>query len=71
MKNGLYYARIKADGKEIRRSLRTTDRDLAGRNLAELKNQQRQIDRSRGKLTLRELCNQWLETIQDSKPKDA
>jgi integrase len=67
--NGVYYARIKTDGKEIRRSLRTTDRDLARRNLAKLKDEQRQIDRSQGKLTLRELCDQWLETIQGSKPK--
>jgi integrase len=67
--NGVYYARFKADGKEIRRSLKTTDRDLARRNLADLKKQQQQIDRSRGKLTLRELTDQWLGTIQDFKPK--
>ena len=53
--NGVYYARIKTDGKEIRRSLETTDGDLARRKLADLKKQQRQIDRSRGKLRLREL----------------
>jgi len=67
--NGVYYARIKTDGKEIRRSLHTTDRDLARRNLTRLKDEQRQIDRSQGKLTLRELCDRWLATIQDSKPK--
>jgi len=27
-RNGVYYARIKADGKEIKRSLETTDRAL-------------------------------------------
>jgi integrase len=57
------------DGKEIRQSLGTTDRNLANRNLTKLKQDQRQIDRSQGKLTLRELCDRWLETIQDSKPK--
>src|SRR5215831_4814481 len=67
--NGVYYARIKVDGKEIRQSLATTDRQLAKRNLATLKQNQRQIDRSQGKLTLRELCDRWLETIQDAKPK--
>jgi integrase len=67
--NGVYYARFKAHGKEIRRSLKTTDRDLARRNLADLKKQRQQIDRSRGKITLRELTNRWLKTIQDSKPK--
>ena len=67
--NGVYYARFKADGKEIRRSLKTTDRDLARRNLADLKKQRQQIDGSQGKVTLRELTNRWLKTIQDSKPK--
>jgi hypothetical protein len=32
--NGVYYARIKSGGKEIRRSLETTDRDIARRELA-------------------------------------
>ena len=32
--NGVYYARIKIDGKEIKRSLKTTDRDFAKRKLA-------------------------------------
>ena len=67
--NGVYYARFKADGKEIRRSLETTDRDLAKRKLAEEKEKEAQIDRSQGRLTLRELCDQWLKTIQSSKAK--
>ena len=62
--NGVYYARIKSSGKEIRRSLETTDRESAKRELARLKNEQRQIDRSQGKLTLTELCDRYLETIQ-------
>jgi hypothetical protein len=41
--NGVYYARIKSDGKEIRRSLETTDRQLANRNLKKLKEEQSQI----------------------------
>jgi len=32
--NGVYYARIKVRGKEIRRSLGTIDRDLAKRRLS-------------------------------------
>jgi integrase len=67
--NGVYYARFKVDGKEIRRSLETTDPAEARRKLAAEKKKERQIDRSHGKLTLRGLCDQWLETIQDSKPK--
>ena len=67
--NGVYYARIKADGKEIRRSLGTTDRDLAKRNLKVLKEQQSQIDRSKSKMTLGELCDIYLRTVQHQKPK--
>src|SRR5881392_4456128 len=67
--NGVYYARIKSGGKEIRRSLETTDRELAKRELARFKDEQRQIDRSQGKLTLAELCDRFLKTIQHQKPK--
>jgi integrase len=67
--NGVYYARIKIDGKEIRRSLETTDRDLAKRRLADLRDRQRQIDRSQGKLTLAELCDRYFETVKHQKPK--
>jgi integrase len=67
--NGVYYARFKTDGKEIRRSLETTDPAEARRKLAAEKQKERQTDRSQGKLTLRELCDRWLKTIQHSKPK--
>jgi integrase len=67
--NGVYYARIKTHGKEIRRSLRTTDRDLAKRNLARLKEEQRHIDRSKSKFTLAQLCDQYLRTVEHQKPK--
>jgi integrase len=67
--NGVYYARIKIDGKEIKRSLATTDRALARRNLSALKDELRQIDRSQGKLTVAELCDRYLKTVQHQKPK--
>src|SRR5882724_9951895 len=67
--NGVYYARIKTDGKEIRRSLETTDRDLAKRRLADLRERQRQIDQSQGKITLAELCDRYFETVKHQKPK--
>jgi integrase len=67
--NGVYYARIKSAGKEIRQSLRTTDPALARRNLATLRNEQRQIDHSKSHLTLRELCDTFLQTVQHQKPK--
>src|SRR5260370_12011575 len=67
--NGVYYARIRVDGKEIKRSLATTDRAIAQRELARFKNEQRQIDRSQGKLTLAQLCDRYLETIQHQNPR--
>jgi integrase len=67
--NGVYYAWIKKSGKQIRRSLRTSDRALANRRLRELKDGLALVDPSKGRTTLRELCDRWIETIQDSKPK--
>jgi integrase len=67
--NGVYYARIKADGKEIKRSLETTDRALAQRKLRAFRDEQRQIDRSQGSLTLPELCDRYLTMVQHQKPK--
>lgn len=45
------------------------DRALAQRNLAQLKHEQRQVDRSKGKITLAELSEQYLSTVQHQKPK--
>ena len=67
--NGVYYGRIKIDGKDIKRSLKTTDRDFARRALAGFRDEQQQIDRSQGKLTLAELCDRYLKTVQHQKPK--
>jgi integrase len=67
--NDKYYARIKRGGKEIRRSLGTTDRALALRKLRDLREEERQLDPSRGNLTLAELCDRWLATKQNAKPK--
>jgi len=68
-RNGTYYARFKCGGKEIRCSLETTDRKLAERNLAKKKEDQSHIDRSQGKLTLAELCDRYLKTVQHQRPK--
>src|SRR5207253_11360777 len=67
--NGVYYARIKSEGKEIKRSLGTTDRDIARRELARFKDEQGQIDRSQGKLTLAELSDRYLKTAQHEKQR--
>ena len=67
--SGVYYARVKTDGKEIKRSLKTTDREIARRELAQFRDEQRQIDRSQRKLTLSELCERYIKTVQHQKPK--
>jgi integrase len=67
--NGVYYARFESSGKEIRRSLRTTDRASAQRALAWLKQEREQVDPAQGKLTLAELCDRYSATIQHQAPK--
>ena len=67
--NGVYYARIRVEGKQIKRSLETTDPALARRRLADFRNEQRQIDRSQGKLSLDALCDRYLLTVRHQKPK--
>jgi integrase len=67
--NRVYYARIKIDGKEIKRSLGTTDPMLARRKLAALKDELRQIDRSQGRVSLAELCDRYVKTVGHQKPK--
>jgi len=67
--NGVYYARIKRGGKETKRSLRTTDRALAQRRLRDFRDDQQQVDPSRGSLTLAQLCDRWLATKKNANPK--
>jgi integrase len=67
--NGVYYGRIKRAGKETKRSLRTTDRALAQRRLRDFRDDQQQVDPSRGNRTLAQLCERWLATRQNAKPK--
>jgi Phage integrase family. len=67
--NGVYYARFESRGKEIRRSLRTTDRASAQRALASLKQDQEQVDPAQGKLTIAELSHRYSATVQHQKPK--
>src|SRR5215475_3198704 len=67
-KDGTYYARFKSGGKEIRCSLRTADRKLAERNLAERKRQQLQIDPAKSRMTLAELSDFYLRTVQHQRP---
>jgi integrase len=67
--NGVYYGRIKRGGKETKRSLRTTDRALAQRRLRDFRDDQQQVDPSRGNVTLAQLCDRWLATKTNANPK--
>jgi integrase len=67
--SGVYYARFQSGGKEIRRSLRTTDRASAQRALAWLKHEQEQVDPAQGRITLAELCDRYEASLQHQKPK--
>jgi hypothetical protein len=49
--------------------METSDPAIARRERARFKDEQRQIDRSQGKLTLAELCDRYLKTVQRQKPK--
>ena len=62
--NGVYYALLKHQGKQKRASLQTTDKTVAKRKLGDLQRDLGKVDASQGRMTLRELANRYLSTIQ-------
>jgi hypothetical protein len=60
---GAYYARFQVNGKEVRKSLRTSDRQIAKRELATVQGNQSRIDPSLRKLTLTGLADIYLKTV--------
>ena len=69
-KHGIYFAMIKAGGKQIKRSLKCDDPALAKRRLAELR---LKVERLRGaeqqNIRFEELTQLWLESVEpDLKP---
>ena len=66
--SGVYYARIKKNGKEIRQSLETSDREAAKAALTEKRNDLDAVDPAAGKITVEEMGKRYLETIQHRKP---
>lgn len=66
---GVYYARIKRPGKELRRSLETTDRATAKRKLADLHKEVDRTDAATGRVTLADLCDRYMATVQNQRPK--
>jgi integrase len=66
---GVYYARFRQRGKEIRRSLRTTDRESAKRRLQEHIEKASKIDSKSGKMSLRELVRLHEESLAQFAPR--
>jgi len=67
--SGVYYARFQSNGKDICRSLRTTDRELAKRRLAEELESASKLDVKVGKMTLEELLRLYVEKLNQYAPK--
>jgi len=67
--NGKYYARFMVNGKEMRRSLGTSDCALAKRKLLQVKETAKRIDPAAEKLTLAGLCERYRPTFQHQRSK--
>src|SRR5471032_316176 len=64
--SGIYYALVKKSGKQIRRSLKTDDRKLAERRLADFREQVERLDLGQGKsrLTFEDVATRWLDSLR-------
>jgi len=72
--SGVYYALLKKSGKQIRRSLKTADRKLAERRLAEFREKVDRLDLGEGKtrLTFDDVAARWLDSLRSHlKPSSA
>ena len=68
--NGVYYALVKYEGKQKRASLETTDKAVAKRKLADFQRDLGKVDSSQGRLTLKELCDRYLGTVEQPGTSD-
>lgn len=60
---GTYYALVKVKGRQVRRSLETTDRAFAKRRLADLQRDLAGLNLGAGKITLGGLCDRLLAAV--------
>ena len=69
--NRLYYALVKVNGKQIRRSLKTTDLAIAKRRLVEFRAKAERLDGEENRnIRFEELADEWLASIKSGlKPK--
>jgi integrase len=66
----IYYAILKVSGKQIKRSLRTSDRALARKRLAELRRQSYRLNPA-AEMTFESVSAQWLEFLRSRGMKPA
>jgi len=69
--SGVYYARFRSQGKEISRSLKTTDREMAKRLLQEIITKSAATDPKSSKTPLSEMLRLYDERISQFAPKTA
>jgi hypothetical protein len=62
--SGTYYAVVRHQGKLIRRSLRTQDRALAKRLLADFRRDLAKVNLKGNRCALRELADRYLDTVK-------
>ncbi len=65
---GIYFALLKHEGKQKRKSLKTTDKAEAKRKLMDERRALGRVDHSKGRITLKELCASYLPTVQNQAP---
>ena len=68
--SGTYYALLKRGGKQIRKSLKTKDKELAARKLGELREKVSRMntDKDLRNIAFEELASRWL-TVKSSRIK--
>jgi integrase len=62
--SGVYFAHVRAEGKLHRKSLKTADRKLANRRLAEFRRRLSRVAPGLGKTTLAAMADLYLQTIE-------
>lgn len=67
--NGVYYALVRHRGKLFQKSLETKEQAVAKRKLADYRVELAKVDVTHGRMTLAELCDRYLLTVQNQKPR--
>lgn len=62
--HGIYYSIVKTNGKQIKKSLRTSDRKLAERRCREFRNKAQRLSGPERQIQFEDLAKRWLESIR-------